>query len=250
MTSENENLSLWRSVEKTDPQFTKGYKGPGGFTGTAVNAQYLAKRATEQFGRCGEGWGYDVLEERIDQGAPLIRKDGTEYGVNAQIHTLKLAFWYIGNDGEKKIVTHYGHTPFVSANSFGPSTDFEASKKSLTDAIGKCLSMLGFSADIRMGLYELPDYLEELKEEVTIAKAEDREAAEEARKAERMEWLKVKVKAIEEAPTLNAATKFHAGAARDAARRNETAFTRRLQEALETAKERFASTDAQEGAAQ
>lgn len=49
------NLALWDEVERTDPKFTKEYTGPGGFTGTAVNAQYLAKRATEQFGPCGTG---------------------------------------------------------------------------------------------------------------------------------------------------------------------------------------------------
>lgn len=61
------NLALWEEVEKTDPKFTKEYTGPGGFTGTAVNAQYLAKRATEKFGPCGTGWGYDVIERAEDK---------------------------------------------------------------------------------------------------------------------------------------------------------------------------------------
>ncbi|MDD1149777.1 hypothetical protein M5G25_15895 [Pseudomonas sp. TNT2022 ID357] len=68
------NLALWEEVEKTDPKFTKEYTGPGGFTGTAVNAQYLAKRATEKFGPCGTGWGYDVIEERFDIGGPLLQE--------------------------------------------------------------------------------------------------------------------------------------------------------------------------------
>lgn len=145
------NLALWEEVEKTDPKFTKEYTGPGGFTGTAVNAQYLAKRATEKFGPCGTGWGYDVIEERFDIGGPLLNKEGVVLA-HAQVHTLKVALWYLGDDGERKTITHYGHTPFITQNRFGISTDFDAPKKSLTDAIGKCLSQLGFSADIRLGL--------------------------------------------------------------------------------------------------
>lgn len=197
------NLKLWQAVEKTDPQFTKEYTGPGGFSGTAVNALYLTKRATEQFGRCGEGWGYDVLEERIDHGAPLLRKDGTEYGVNAQVHTLKLAFWFIGNDGQKKTVIHYGHTPFVTGTKFGPTTDFEASKKSLTDALGKCLSMLGFSADIRMGLYDDIHYVNELRSEADIERAEDKIDARAAKEAEYRDWLANTLNLIETAQTIN-----------------------------------------------
>ncbi|CAI8811808.1 hypothetical protein EMIT0324P_11159 [Pseudomonas chlororaphis] len=114
------SLALWEEVEKTDPKFTKEYTGPGGFTGTAVNAQYLAKRATEQFGPCGTGWGYEVIEERFDVGGPLRSKEGSVLA-HAQVHTLKVALWYVGGDGERKTITHYGHTPFITQHRFGIS---------------------------------------------------------------------------------------------------------------------------------
>lgn len=196
------NLALWEEVQKTDPKFTKEYTGPGGFTGTAVNAQYLAKRATEQFGPCGTGWGYDILEERFDTGGPLMSKDGAVLAM-AQVHTLKVALWYIGGDGGRKVVVHYGHTPFVTQNRFGVQTDFEAPKKSLTDAIGKCLSQLGFSADIRLGLYDDIHYVNERKDEAEIERAEDKIETRERQAAEYREWLENTLQLISTAQSMN-----------------------------------------------
>lgn len=207
------NLALWEEVEKTDPKFTKEYTGPGGFTGTAVNAQYLAKRATEQFGPCGTGWGYEVLEERFDQGAPLLDKAGTVLA-HAQVHTLKIELWYIGGDGERKTITHYGHTPFVNQNRFGVSTDFDAPKKSLTDAIGKCLSQLGFSADIRLGLYDDIHYVNERMGEAEIERAEDKIETRERQAAEYREWLDTTLNLIGTAQSLNELQQLYKSAMR------------------------------------
>ncbi|WP_312141271.1 hypothetical protein [Stutzerimonas nitrititolerans] len=207
------NLNIWESVQKTDPKFTKEYTGPGGFTGTAVNAQYLAMRATEVFGPCGTGWGYSVLEERFDIGGPLTNKEGAVLA-NAQVHTLKVELWYIGADGERKTVMHYGHTPFVTQNKFGIATDFEAPKKSLTDAIGKCLSQLGFSADIRLGLYDDIHYVNEVKAEAEIERAEDKIETRERQAAEYREWLENNLRLIRTAQSLNELQKVFASAIR------------------------------------
>lgn len=207
------NLNIWESVQKTDPKFTKEYTGPGGFTGTAVNAQYLAMRATEIFGPCGTGWGYNVLEERFDIGGPLTNKEGVVLA-NAQVHTLKVELWYLGPDGDRKTVMHYGHTPFVTQNKFGISTDFEAPKKSLTDAIGKCLSQLGFSADIRLGLYDDIHYVNEVKAEAEIERAEDKIETRERQAAEYREWLENNLRLIKTAQSLNELQKVFASAIR------------------------------------
>lgn len=207
------NLALWDEVQKTDPKYTKEYTGPGGFTGTAVNAQYLAKRATEQFGPCGTGWGYDVIEERFDVGGPLLNKEGALLA-HAQVHTLKVALWYIGGDGERKTITHYGHTPFITANRYGISTDFEAPKKSLTDAIGKCLSQLGFSADIRLGLYDDIHYVNERMGEAELERAEDKIDVKERQAAEYRKWLDENLSLVETAQSLNELQKVYASAMR------------------------------------
>lgn len=225
-----DNLKMWKSVQKTDPAFTKEYSGPGGFSGTAVNASYLAMRATDVFGPCGTGWGYDVLEDRFDIGGPIIDKTTKEVLCNSQMHTIKLAFWYLGADGEKKTVIHYGHTPFITQNKFGVATDFEAPKKSLTDAIGKCLSQLGFSADIRLGLYDDIHYVSELKNESEIERADDKVEARERQVEEYREWLSTNKNLIETAQSLNELKKVYASAMRKLENRrddkNKIAFTR------------------------
>lgn len=224
------NLQIWNGVQRTDPKYTKEYSGPGGFTGTAVNAMYLAMRATEQFGPCGTGWGYEILEDRFDIGGPLLDKATGAVVCNSQMHTLKLALWYLGGDGERKTVVHYGHTPFITQNKFGITTDMEAPKKSLTDAIGKCLSQLGFSADIRLGLYDDIHYLNEITSEAEIERAEDKIDAKERQAAEYREWLERNHTAISTAQSLNELQKLYVSAIRKLDLRkdetNKVKFTR------------------------
>lgn len=225
----DKNLSIWDAVQQTDPKFTKDYTGPGGFTGTAVNAQYLAKKATEQFGPVGTGWGYDVLEERFDVGGPLTNKEGVVLA-HASVHTIKLSLWYMGADGERKTVVHYGHTPFITANKYGVTTDLEASKKSLTDAIGKCLSQLGFSADIRLGLFDDIHYVNEITNEAELERAEEKIDVKERQAAEYREWLDLNLRLIKTAQSLNELQKVYASAMRKLELRKDNehkvAFTR------------------------
>ena len=157
-----DNLSLWSTVETTDPAFTKSYKGNGGFQGTATSATYLVKKATDQFGLIGIGWGYEILEEEILEGATTLDKSG-EKGTE-KIHKIRLKLWYKWN-GEQGEVVHFGQTTFVGKNKYGWFTDEEAPKKSLTDALTKCLSMLGFAADIHLGMYDDNRYVNDLKKE-------------------------------------------------------------------------------------
>jgi hypothetical protein len=55
-----------------------------------------------------------------------------------------------------------------------PFTDEDAPKKSVTDALVKALSMIGFAGDIFMGRYDDSKYVNDLRAE---AKAEDEPAA-------------------------------------------------------------------------
>ena len=145
----SENLKLWQAVEKTDPKYTKPFSKAGGFSGTAINATYLIRKATELWGPIGGKWGPLVEDERYVQGA-----DG------AIVHVLRIKFRH--PDGE---FHSYGQTTFVGQNKHGYFTDEEAPKKSLTDAITKALSMLGFSADVFLGLYDDNKYVNDRKQE-------------------------------------------------------------------------------------
>ena len=158
MATKPDNLILWNAVVKTDPAYTKPFSRFGGFKGTAINATYLARKATEQFGPLGIGWGWNIVDEKYVNGAP-ITEAATEV-----VHVLRIKLWYIYGDKRGEI-EHFGQTTFVGKNKNGLYTDEEAPKKSLTDAISKALSGLGFAADIHLGLYDDNKYVATLKRE-------------------------------------------------------------------------------------
>lgn len=168
-----DNNALWRAVEKTDPAFTKGFSRGGGFKGTATNATYLARKATEQFGPCGIGWGVQVIDEEIIEGAPLM-VEGVVVAHDL-IHKVRARLWYV-QDGVRGEVEQFGQTQIVGKNKNGYYTDEEAPKKSLTDAMTKCLSLLGFSADIHLGLYDDNKYVAGLQAEFAPRVSEDEAA--------------------------------------------------------------------------
>jgi hypothetical protein len=143
------NLNIWDAVTTPDPQFTRAFQAEG-FHGTAINPTYLVRAATAQFGPIGIGWGYEIVDDQF-----------IESTVGQTVHILRLAFWY-ERDGKRGRFEHFGQTTFASAGS--RSVDGDVKKKSLTDALVKCLSMLGFGADVYMGRFDDLKYLQSLTE--------------------------------------------------------------------------------------
>lgn len=141
------NLTIWEAVQQTDPKHTKAFTKGGGFSGTAINAIYQIRRATELWGPLGEKWGYDIVASDFVNGA------GGDI-----IHILQINFRH-----PTGAFAAFGQTTFVGKNKNGAFTDEEAPKKSLTDAITKALSMLGFSADVFLGLYDDNKYVNDLR---------------------------------------------------------------------------------------
>ncbi|KMJ46927.1 hypothetical protein AB204_01155 [Xenorhabdus khoisanae] len=182
------NLHIWKAVQRTDPRFTKPLEGMG-YSGTSINSNYMLMRATEIFGPIGKGWGYDILEEKSIDGIPMTEpvlderhkqiatrflRDGDGSLIFTQNHSIKILFWYVNEQGERGEFTSYGATPYRYQSTYGPKADGEVLKKSLTDAIKKALSMLGFSADVFMGMHDNPEYLAENKIEFGIKAASDK----------------------------------------------------------------------------
>lgn len=157
-----DNMRVWDKVEKTDPKYTKQFSRGGGFKGTATNATYLARKATEMFGPCGTGWGINVLSEEVLTGAPHVIEG--QVVAHDMIHKVHARLWYV-LDGKRGEVEQFGQTQIVGRNKNGFYTDEEAPKKSLTDAMSKCLSLLGFSADIHLGLYDDNKYVAQLRQD-------------------------------------------------------------------------------------
>lgn len=236
------NTRIWDQVDVTDPSATKNFTGMGGFKGTAIKPTYLMRKATEVFGPCGEGWGWTVLEDRYDDGAPLQAptKEWPDAPlINAKLHTLKVQLWYLGKDGQKCTVEQYGHTPFVYLQQGKILTDWEVAKKSLTDAIGKCLQPLGFAADIHMGLFDDASYVDAVRDEVAMNKAEDRVAEEERQKQERLDYIKSVVENMRSAQSAHEVKKIHDHAVRILAARKDTNAVQRINKELQDLSPKF-----------
>lgn len=202
-----DNLSLWSKVKTTDPEYTKQYKGAGGFSGTSINFTYQIHKATEMFGPVGIGWGWEIVSERIEEGHPVTGKNDEGKSVvhenmMTKVHTMHIKLWYTLGD-KRGEVEHFGHTPFVYTNKFGVQMEAEPSKKSLTDAISKALSMLGFSADIRMGEFDDQNYLEQVRVESSIKKAEDKEGEIISRRDELSDYVKRHLGTIQSAQAVH-----------------------------------------------
>lgn len=130
-----ENMAIWKAVFKTDSRFTKNFKRGGGFSGTDINSTYRMAVMTELFGPCGMGWGW-LIEDRWSESI-----DGRGFAF------VQAVIWY-RIDGEV-----YTTGPQIGGTEYGRAPD-EAYKMAVTDAIGKCMTSLGLSADIYMKQYD------------------------------------------------------------------------------------------------
>lgn len=145
----NPNLALWMKGFKTDLNHVK--PDPNGRL--SIKTQYRLMKATEIWGPVGIGWGYKVLREWIDTGAPIVM-NGEITSHFEQIHKMEIEFWYM-HEGQKVSLTQYGDTRklYLARGGYFVHDD-EVEKKSLSDALGKAMSMVGICADVYLGTYD------------------------------------------------------------------------------------------------
>lgn len=187
MSQAEEHLSIWRQVEKTPTDAVKPAKVNGQQI-SAIDTMHMVKLATKVFGPQGIGWGYRIEVDRFDQGAPVLLK-GEVIG-HEQTHTCQMILWYHWQ-GQRGEVTQFGHTRAVYMTGKGQFlTDNEAPKKSVTDAMKKCLSQLGFAADIYTGLFDDVGYRQLREAETRLEKADDFDAEMERCRNDYTDWLK------------------------------------------------------------
>ena len=163
-----DNLALWHKVETTDPLQVKEITGKS-YKGNSPKPHYIVLKATETFGPCGIGWGFTVMDERIEDGALLAP------GFYERMSVARVRVWYEW-EGKRGEVEHVGGTIFSGKRKTGgtPFTDEDAPKKSITDALVKALSMIGFAGDIFMGRYDDSKYVAGLEDKI---RQEQREAS-------------------------------------------------------------------------
>jgi hypothetical protein len=151
------NMVIWDKVATTDPDHTKPVEYGRKFT--AIDAHYQVMNATAQFGPVGAGWGYNTVYDVIhfDDGSSMAVCD--------------LTFWWRADDEWESI-------PMKSPQlQYGPvrgsamlrrakkTPDTDAFKKAMTDALTKCLSHLGFNADVFLGKFDDNKYVQELRKD-------------------------------------------------------------------------------------
>lgn len=186
---ESNNLSIWNQVEKTDLSYAKKVNQRGGYT--AISPQYQLKQATKVFGSYGKGFG--LSESDFDMS--LFESLGVV------MHKAK--FFYV-QDG--------GRVEFPISNAIQATTgagdkkrvDVDFAKKVETNTVSKALSKLGFNADVFMGMFEDNQYVQELNNELTIQKAEDKEQEAIKQAREYDEWKLKELESYQHLNSLNA----------------------------------------------
>ena len=165
------NMKIWDSVCKTDSEYTKKVNQRGGYT--AIDATYQQMKATELFGSYGLGWG---LRE--------INYDFTLFEATKMVLCHAVFFYKI--DG---VEASFPISNAISAIMGAAKADEDFCKKLETNTISKALSRLGFSADVFLGLFDDQDYINQIKTEEAIAKAEDKDAEIAAKRAETNDYI-------------------------------------------------------------
>ncbi|OIN53373.1 hypothetical protein [Pseudomonas costantinii] len=222
------NMQIWEKVCTTDTRYTKPAE-VGGQKITSLNGTAMIMKATEVFGPVGIGFGWSVIEERFDEGAEMVSGEGDKRLVLGRElnHTIKIRFWF-ELDGKRGEIEQYGCTRYLYKSKFGTTTDGEAPKKSLTDAIKKSLSMLGFSADVFLGMFDDAEYVNQLKDEELIEQAEDQEAEKARQQQERLDYIKSVIDTMASAQSPQELKKIHDVAVRKLTLRKDTKGAERV----------------------
>ena len=143
------NKELWNKVCMTDPKHVKPITGKQ-YSGNSPKPYWVVERLTDEFGPCGIGWGFQILSERIER-----------FSETESLHIAVVRFWYEW-DGKRGELEQIGQTKASYMSSKDKFIlDEDAPKKSVTDALIKCASYIGFAGDIFSGRWDDSKYVAE-----------------------------------------------------------------------------------------
>ncbi len=146
MESKKNKLKLGKSVEKTNPNYTKPAK-IGGKNITSISPQYQIKQVTEQFGVYGEMWGFKHITLSFDllEKYDVVWFKGVFFFPNGEFEIINSCKMHM--DRDKNMI------------------DGDFAKKIETDTLTKAISKLGFNADIFLGKFDDIKYKNDLIKE-------------------------------------------------------------------------------------
>lgn len=142
------NMELWNKVCETDPKHTKKVSFGRGFT--AIDPMYQIRTATEHLGVAGFDWGWEVVE--------------TLFLPNDTV-AVRVRLWH-SRDGvkvESSFIEQWGQCGLYT-DSNKSKDDQDCMKKATTDGLTKCLSCLGFNADVFLGKFDDNRYVAQMNE--------------------------------------------------------------------------------------
>jgi hypothetical protein len=171
MTSKN--LELWSRVEKTNPAHTKTLNY--GRKITAVDAYHQIKNATEQFGPAGDGWGWEVKD--------------TKFLPTNEVAVL-ISLWHGKSSGR---VEQWGQASMYEKGKNANKPDSDCMKKATTDGLTKCLSFLGFNADIFLGMFDDNKYVQTVTTEFANKESQGTDKPEYADFENQKDWFEKKI---------------------------------------------------------
>jgi hypothetical protein len=132
-----DNLAIYNELKETPQEALKPITG-GRLKGMSdINPMWRIMALTKQFGPCGVGWKYEVVSQRIEEGAN---------GEKAAF--VDILLYYKQGEGWSDPVPGSGGSMFVTKETKGLYTDDECFKKALTDAIGVAGKALGLAATV------------------------------------------------------------------------------------------------------
>lgn len=144
-----ENKKLWDEIKVTDPCSVKPITGKA-YKGNSPKPYWLIERMTDTFGPVGIGWGVIVKSERFE------RMSDTDV-----LHVAVVSVWYVRDGVRSDTFDQMGGTKAAYMTSSGKlMIDDDAGKKSVTDGMVKCMSMIGLCADIFSGRWDDDKYVE------------------------------------------------------------------------------------------
>lgn len=166
-TPEQDNLELWGRLYQTDKNQVKPITGKG-YKGDSPKPYYLIEKCTAVFGPCGIGWGYRIVEHGFNEftfDIPAGNTGNTIKRTNIN-HWVIVEFWYKWKGEKSEPIQQFGGTQAAYVSSQGkPVFDEDTTKKSVTDALVKCMSCIGIAGDIFSGRWDDSKYHQEQQEQ-------------------------------------------------------------------------------------
>ena len=148
MENQKTHMETWNKLKQPPESALKQIKG-GRLKGmTDINPQWRNKAMTEQYGPCGIGWKYEILNT------------WSEHGADGVVMAFAKVALYVKNGEWSEPIHGIGGSTMVAKETAGLYSSDECYKMAVTDALSVAMKMLGVASDIYEGLWDGSKYVD------------------------------------------------------------------------------------------